>query len=302
MSASNDGLTDDIYNEVCDFSYLGGARGISQHYSSTPNTLYKVSECTKDTTVHLRRLNSSENCEFPEGLCKQCSIKMRNFVKRDKTQVKLNIEEDIDLDSQLTFLSTTTLTDLSQQSTSDWEADNASERDKFNRAINILGNGKLPTLKQKSWDDVSKSTKAMYLKFTSDVVNLIIQYIAPGQENKIMADLSEKYMYLNDDNQTAHDDMTKTLIQAYLDRNKSQTQIQMLSLFEQKFTKQKLIELIPDLTMSKFDRARKHANLEKPGQMINSPRIYRMRLSNPQLMHFIEFISSPTYHQAVGYG
>ncbi|CAC5383051.1 unnamed protein product [Mytilus coruscus] len=103
MSASSDGLTDDIYNEVCDFSYLGGACGISQHYSSTPNTLYKVSECTKDTTVHLRRLNSSENCEFPEGtgLCKRCSIKMKNFIKSDKTQVKLNIEEDIELFERL---------------------------------------------------------------------------------------------------------------------------------------------------------------------------------------------------------
>ncbi|CAC5378059.1 Actin, larval muscle,Actin, clone 403,Actin-104,Actin, alpha sarcomeric/skeletal,Actin-2, muscle-specific,Actin-related protein T1,Actin, cytoskeletal 3A,Beta-actin-like protein 2,Actin, indirect flight muscle,Actin-103,Actin-related protein 2-B,Actin-46,Putative actin-9,Actin-65,Actin, cytoskeletal 1A,Actin-42A,Actin-4,Actin-71,Actin-75,Actin-85C,Putative actin-22,Actin, alpha skeletal muscle 3,Putative actin-28,Actin, cytoskeletal 1B,Actin, muscle-type A2,Actin-8,Major actin,Actin, adductor muscle,Actin len=61
------------------------------------------------------------------GLCKQCSIKMI-FCKSDNSQVKLNtcIEEDIDLDSQLTFLSTTT--ELSQQSASDWETDNASDK------------------------------------------------------------------------------------------------------------------------------------------------------------------------------
>ncbi|XP_071166181.1 uncharacterized protein [Mytilus edulis] len=174
MSASSDGLTDDIYSEVCDFSYLGGGCGISHHYSSTPNILFKVYECTKPTTIHLKRLNSSKSCDFPEGLfilyrtgifsidatttqlsicpkhrdfygihwknksarcqhpdhpssskakadrgsspllckqnwlytrqiipvgtglCKQCSIKMKNFVKSDKTQVKLNIEEDVE--------------------------------------------------------------------------------------------------------------------------------------------------------------------------------------------------------------
>ncbi|CAC5387035.1 unnamed protein product [Mytilus coruscus] len=53
--------------------------------------------------------------------------------------------------------------------------------------------------------------------------------------------------------------------------------------------------------MSKIDAARKHANLEKPGQMLNTPRIYRMLFSQPQLMHFVEFISSPIYPQAVGY-
>ncbi|CAG2233580.1 unnamed protein product [Mytilus edulis] len=60
--------------------------------------------------------------------------------------------------------------------------------------------------------------------------------------------------------------------------------------------------LIPGVTMSKIDAARKHANLKKTGQMLNTPRIYRMRISQPQLMHFVEFISSPMYHQAVGYG
>lgn len=76
----------------------------------------------------------------------------------------------------------------------------------------------------------------------------------------------------------------------------------ILSQFAHKFTKQKLLTLIIGVTMSKIDAARKHANLEKPGQMLNTPRIYRMCLSQPQLMHFVEFISSPTYHQAVGYG
>ncbi|CAC5376336.1 unnamed protein product [Mytilus coruscus] len=41
------------------------------------------------------------------------------------------IPVETDLDSQLTFLSTTT--ELSQQSASDWETDNASDRNNFNQ-------------------------------------------------------------------------------------------------------------------------------------------------------------------------
>ncbi|CAC5399475.1 unnamed protein product [Mytilus coruscus] len=79
-------------------------------------------------------LNDLAHCQEHghKGLCKQCSIKM-SFCKSDNSQVKLNtcIEEDIDLDSQLTFLSTTT--ELSQQSASDWETDSASDRNNFNQ-------------------------------------------------------------------------------------------------------------------------------------------------------------------------
>ncbi|CAC5384642.1 unnamed protein product [Mytilus coruscus] len=78
------------------------------------------------------RLYTGRDIPVGTGLCKQCSIKM-SFCKSDNSQVKLNtcIEEDIDLDSQLTFLSTTT--ELSQQSASDWETDNASDRNNFNQ-------------------------------------------------------------------------------------------------------------------------------------------------------------------------
>ncbi|CAC5392583.1 unnamed protein product [Mytilus coruscus] len=50
--------------------------------------------------------------------------KDEEFCKSDMSQVKLNIEEDID-----------------------WEADNVSDIDKFNQAMNIDGNGKFPALK-----------------------------------------------------------------------------------------------------------------------------------------------------------
>lgn len=72
MAASSAGMSDlDHYSEFCNFSYLGGACGPSQHYTSPNNNFYRISECTKDTSIHLRRLNSTENScvdDFPEGL------------------------------------------------------------------------------------------------------------------------------------------------------------------------------------------------------------------------------------------
>ncbi|CAC5422749.1 unnamed protein product [Mytilus coruscus] len=78
------------------------------------------------------RLYTGQVIPVGTGLCKQCSIKM-SFCKSDNSLVKLNtrIEEDIDLDSQLTFSVNTT--ELSQQSASDWETDNASDRNNFNQ-------------------------------------------------------------------------------------------------------------------------------------------------------------------------
>ncbi|CAC5361931.1 unnamed protein product [Mytilus coruscus] len=53
------------------------------------------------------------------------------IVKKVETDL-IVMEKDLeDLDSQLTFLSTTT--ELSQQSASDWETDNASDRNNFNQ-------------------------------------------------------------------------------------------------------------------------------------------------------------------------
>ena len=72
MAASSSGLSDaDHYSEFCNFSYLGGPCGPSQHYTTPDNKLNLISECTKDTSIHLKRLNSTENSccgDFPEGL------------------------------------------------------------------------------------------------------------------------------------------------------------------------------------------------------------------------------------------
>jgi hypothetical protein len=91
--------------------------------------------------------------------------------------------------------------------------------------------------------------------------------------------------------------MTEALIEAYQQQNDRISQLQILSLFVNKLTKETLLKSIPGLTLFKIDAARKHAALTSPGQILHPPKIYRSRLSMPKVMHFIEFISCPTYHQ-----
>ena len=97
------------------------------------------------------------------------------------------------------------------------------------------------------------------------------------------------------------DEMTESLIASYLKQENRVVQIQILSLFADKFTKEKLLELLPGITNFKIDAARRHAALKYPGQMLSQPTIICPRLSMPKVLPFLEFIFCTSYYQAVGY-
>ena len=52
-------------------------------------------------------------------------------------------------------------------------------------------------------------------------------------------------------------------------QNNRLSQMQILSLFANKHTKERLMELVPGLSVFKIDAARRHATLTFPGQLIN---------------------------------
>ena len=115
-----------------------------------------------------------------------------------------------------------------------------------------------------------------------------------------LANNGELERYKSKNQLETQDVLTTALIKAYLDQDNRLNKIQILSLFAHKYSKEKLMKLIPGLTVSKIDVARRHATLESPGQIINKPKIFRPPICRPKVLHFIEFISSPAYHQAVG--
>ncbi|VDI74293.1 Hypothetical predicted protein, partial [Mytilus galloprovincialis] len=210
------------------------------------------------------------------------------------TRAVKNSECDFPLSSQSTQT-------FSQTTTSDWEEENMAPREIFNAAMKMLSRN-FPALNsqlQLPWTSLSKSSSSYYTKIITEAIQLIAQYVAPGQENNLLTDVCKKWISLKEDKP---DTMTEALIASYQQQNNRLSQMQILSLFANKHTKERLMELVPGLSVFKIDAARRHATLTFPGQLINPPKVYRSRLSMPRVMHFIEFISCPTYHQAVGYG
>ncbi|CAC5425036.1 unnamed protein product [Mytilus coruscus] len=60
--------------------------------------------------------------------------------------------------------------------------------------------------------------------------------------------------------------------------------------------------MIPGVTVSRVDAARKHAMVTGPGNILNPPKIYRMKLTRPKIAHFIDYILNPLYSSIVGFG
>ncbi|XP_061172966.1 uncharacterized protein LOC133182226 [Saccostrea echinata] len=148
------------------------------------------------------------------------------------------------------------------------------------------------------WSELAKSAKYYYISKAKEAVMIVLSIIAPGQENTILA----KICQTSENESKEIDKATQQLIEAYHATADKKTQQQILSLFVNNFTKQKLLQLIPSLTQSKIDAARKHASVIGPGQMLNPPKIYRIRLTRPKLLHFIEYVSMPSISQVLRFG
>ncbi|XP_062609789.1 uncharacterized protein LOC134271605 [Saccostrea cucullata] len=186
-------------------------------------------------------------------------------------------------------------------SSQDWYEKNKTPKEKLNEALQRLAGDQFQPLKSqltRPWSELAKSAKYYYISKAKEAVMIVLSIIAPGQEDTILA----KICPTSENESKEIDKATKQLIDAYHATSDRKTQQQILSLFVNNFTKQKLLQLIPSLTQSKIDAARKHASVIGPGQMLNPPKIYRVRLTRPKLLHFIEYVSMPSVSQVLGFG
>lgn len=152
-------------------------------------------------------------------------------------------------------------------------------------------------------EDVQQSTKDYVTRKAKEVIHYALECIAPQQEEKLMQLVCRKYFKAESDGiDIKPDALTEALIKAYNDATGHQCQIQILSLFVNNFSKTELCKMVHGLTKYKIDCARKYASLNGPGQIIDPPKVTRVRLSRCQIQHFIEFLYSPSICQVVGYG
>ncbi|CAC5375164.1 unnamed protein product [Mytilus coruscus] len=186
--------------------------------------------------------------------------------------------------------------EYTQASSQDWMDPQLTSKERLNSAMKILSKDYEPLKHQLclSWSSISKSSKSYYQKKAQEAIFLILNIIASGQETVLLNSIQTK--------KTEIDSTNKCIIEAYNKDANSWTQTQILSLIVNNFTKSELQNMIPGVTVSRVDAARKHAMVTGPGNILNPPKIYRMKLTRPKIAHFIDYIINPLYSSIVGFG
>ena len=150
---------------------------------------------------------------------------------------------------------------------------------------------------------ISSSTQRYYQKKAEQIVDTVLDAIAPGNSSWLLQQVFTKYQSGRAVSATAEEDsLVSRLVTLYNEASSWHTQQQILSLFASDYSKTELLQLVPGLTKFRIDEARKHAFQTKPGQLIEPPTITRTRLNPAKVDHFLDFISSPSFIQDVAYG
>ncbi|ESP02999.1 hypothetical protein LOTGIDRAFT_156957 [Lottia gigantea] len=151
---------------------------------------------------------------------------------------------------------------------------------------------------KKPIEDIAPSTMRYYKNKTHDTISIVLNLIAPNQEEKLMDIVmkSEKTGIDSDDR------LLEQLVNCYNRASSWQTKRQILSISVQNHTKSALLDLIPGLTKYRIDQARKHAMEAGHAQPVESHPVIRKRLDDTKVDHFLDFISRPEYTQDVAYG
>lgn len=172
------------------------------------------------------------------------------------------------------------------------------DRDRFNSAMKMLSSSFEPLKCQLStpWETLNRNSKSYYWRKARESIYLVLNVIAPGQEESHLKSLQEN------EKQHPIDSTTRCIIDAFHKARNSRAQIQILSLIVNNFTKLELQSMIPGLSVSKIDSARKHLLVAGGGNLVVQPKIYRTKLTRPKVTHFIDFVMNPLYSTINGFG
>lgn len=160
-----------------------------------------------------------------------------------------------------------------------------------------------------SWDDISSTQKKYYSRKAKEVISTALSIISPGQEEELWnyikpealpgidATGSANKLYFN-----GNEGLVNVLIKAYNQAETWQIKRQILSLFANDFTRTELQELIPGLSKWRIDQARLHATEAGKGQPVSTQPLFRQRIEQAKVDHFLHYISQPEFVQDVAFG
>lgn len=155
------------------------------------------------------------------------------------------------------------------------------------------------------WDEAAPSTQRYYKQKGSEIVNLVIDCLSPGEATSLLAKLILREDAKVKRHRKKDDESGKLsrLISLYKEANTRFIKQQILSAFVNDYTKAHLQQLIPGSSIWAIDEARIHAALNGIGKpLAETERISHIWLDPTKVDHFIDFISRPDFYQDVVYG
>ena len=87
-----------------------------------------------------------------------------------------------------------------------------------------------------------------YSKMITEAFQVILKYVAPGQEDIVIQNVYKKLSLAFNDSEEKLETMTEALNEAYQQQNDRINQLKILFLFAHKLTKEKLLKSVPGLT------------------------------------------------------
>ena len=87
----------------------------------------------------------------------------------------------------------------------------------------------------------------------TEAFQVILKYVAPGQEDIVIQNVCKKLSFASNDSEEKLDSMAEVLNEAYQQQNDRINQLQILFLYAHYHTKEKLLKSVPGLTVLKID-------------------------------------------------
>ena len=187
------------------------------------------------------------------------------------------------------------------------------KRQALNDGFENIVNGRVSPLKSTvnaDWNDISTTQQQYYIGKAKQMFAATLSVISPGQEQQLWQSIRQDPFITEKESTTGakrkyfdiNSEPINVPVKAHNEAPSWQTKRQILSLFANDFSCSELQKLIPGLSKWRIDQARDHATKIGRGQTVPEKEIFRRRIDNAKVDHFLDYISRPQLLQDVAFG
>ena len=184
-------------------------------------------------------------------------------------------------------------------------------RQALNDALGNLTSGRfspiLSTLNA-SWDDISSTQQKYYIRKAKEAVAATLSVISPGQEKDLWKCIQNDSDIIDRDESSSsrrkHFDTNTGLIDVLkpmIKRSRGKLNARSYLFSQMTLSRRELQTLIPGITKRRIGQARQHATEAGKGQDAPEQTIFRKRIDQGKVDHFISYILQPQLHQDVAF-